>query len=65
MNEECNKVCREPMTKERLYKKINADIRQSEISIIKGETRYDTLMDVKRALDLYFEDLNAKENDAE
>ena len=64
MNEECNKVCREPMTKERLYEKLNSTIRQSEITIVKGEARYDTLMEVKRFLDDYFEDLNLKENNA-
>lgn len=64
MNEECNKVCREPMTKERLYEKLNSTIRQSEITIIEGEARYNTLMEVKRFLDDYFEDLNLKENNA-
>lgn len=64
MNEECNKVCREPMTKERLYEKLNSTIRQSEITIIEGEARYNTLMEVKRFLDDYFEDLNLRENNA-
>lgn len=64
MNEECNKVCREPMTKERLYEKLNSSIRRSEITIARGEASYDTLMEVKRFLDDYFEDLNLKENDA-
>ena len=63
MSEECNKVCREPMTKERLYEKLNSTIRQSEITIVRGEARYDALMEVKRFLDDYFNDLNLKEND--
>lgn len=65
MNEECNKVCRELMTKERLYEKLNSAIRQSEITIIEGEARYNTLMEVKRYLNQYFDDLNVKENNAE
>ena len=65
MNEECNTVCRELMTKERLYEKLNSTIRQSEITIVRGEARYDVLMEVKRFLDDYFEDLNLKENNAE
>jgi hypothetical protein len=65
MNEECNKVCREPMTKERLYDNLNRGIRQAEISIAVEEAKYDILMATKRYLDQYFEDLNLKENDAE
>lgn len=63
MSEECNKVCREIMTKERLYEKLNSTIRQSAITSVRGEARYDALMEVKRFLDDYFEDL--KENEPE
>lgn len=65
MSEECNKVCRELMTKDRLYERLNAALKRSEISIARGEAEYDTLMEVKRFLDQYFNDLNLKANEPE
>ena len=56
-NEENRAVCREIVTKERLYERLNNAIRKSEILIIKEETKLDTLRHVKRNLDEYFEDL--------
>ena len=51
-------TCREIVTKERLYERLNDAIRQSEILIIKEETRLDALRHFKRNLDEYFEDLD-------
>ena len=55
-----NCVCREIVTKERLYERLNDAIRQSEILIVKEEARLETLRDTKRNLDEYFEDLDRK-----
>ncbi len=51
-----NCVCREIVTKEVLYRRLNDAIRQSEILIIKEEARLDALRHTKRNLDEYFED---------
>lgn len=55
-----NCTCREIVTKERLYERLNDAIRQSEILIIKEEARLDALRHTKRNLDEYFEDLGRK-----
>lgn len=55
-----NCTCREIVTKERLYERLNDAIRQSEILIIKEEARLNTLIHTKRNLDEYFEDLDRK-----
>ena len=52
-----SECCREIVTKERLYERINDAIRQSEILIVKEEARLDALRHTKRNLDEYFEDL--------
>ena len=59
-NEENSTVCREIVTKERLYERINNAIRQSEILIVKEEARLDALRHFKWNLDEYFEDLDRK-----
>lgn len=56
-----SEVCREIVTKERLYERLNNAIKQSEIIIMKEEVRLDTLRVTKRNLDEYFEDLDKKE----
>lgn len=55
-------ICREIVTKERLYERLNNAIRQSEIMIMKEEARLDTLRTTKRNLDEYFEDLEKSED---
>lgn len=57
-SEDC--ACREIVTKERLYERLNNAIRQSEILIFKEEARLDALRATKRNLDEYFEDLDRK-----
>lgn len=55
----CEKsVCREIVTKERLYERLNNAIKECEMTIMREETRLDTLRCTKRNLDEYFEDLN-------
>lgn len=55
-----NCTCREIVTKERLYERLNDAIRHSEILIVKEEARLDALRATKRNLDEYFEDLDRK-----
>ena len=55
-----SETCREIVTKERLYERINNAIRQSEILIVKEEARLDALRHFKWNLDEYFEDLGRK-----
>jgi hypothetical protein len=57
-NENC--TCREIVTKERLYERLNDAIRQSEVLIVKEEARLDALRATKRNLDEYLEDLGRK-----
>lgn len=57
-SEDC--PCREIVTKERLYERLNDAIRKSEILIVKEEARLDVLRATKRNLDEYFEDLDRK-----
>ena len=52
-----NCVCREIVTKERLYDRLNNSIKQCEMTIMREEVRLATLRDTKRNLDEYFEDL--------
>lgn len=51
-------VCREMVTKEILYERLNNAIKECEMTIMREETRLDTLRCTKRNLDNYFEDLN-------
>lgn len=64
MNETCetkySEVCRETVTKERLYERLNNEIRHTETIIAREEARLDTLMSTKRNLDEYFEDLEKR-----
>lgn len=59
-SEKDSAVCREIVTKERLYERLNNAIRQSECVIIREEARLDILRCTKRNLDEYFEDLDRK-----
>lgn len=54
-SEKC--VCREIVTKERLYERLNNAIKECEMTIIREEAKLDTLRHTKRNLDEYFEDL--------
>ena len=60
MNNTCrvnmNDTCREIVTKQRLYERLENAIRQSEIIILKEEVRLETLRATKQNLDDYFED---------
>ena len=58
-SEKC--VCREIVTKERLYDRLNNAIKACEINIMREEVRLATLRDTKRNLDEYFEDLEISE----
>lgn len=64
MSETCepkySEVCRETVTKEILYERLNNAIRQSEGVIIREEARLDILRCTKRNLDEYFEDLEKR-----
>ncbi len=54
----CEKsVCREIVTKERLYERLNNAIKECEMTIMREETKLETLRHTKRNLDEYFEDL--------
>lgn len=50
--------CREIVTKERLYERLNKAIKECEMTIMREEARLDTLRHTKRNLDEYFEDLD-------
>lgn len=52
--------CREIVTKERLYERLNDAIEESRMVIMREEVRLQTLLDTKRNLDEYFEDLDRK-----
>ena len=54
-------VCREIVTKERLYERLNNAIEQCEMTIMREEVRLATLRDTKWNLDEYFEDLKKSE----
>ena len=61
-NEPCYKEpCREIVTKERLYDRLNNAIKESELLIMREEVRLSVLKDTKRNLDEYFEDLCRRE----
>ena len=57
-----NDTCREIVTKQRLYERLENAIRQSEIIILKEEVRLETLRATKQNLDDYFEDLIRETN---
>lgn len=52
-----NCVCREIVTKEVLYRKLNSAIEECEMTIMREEVKLDTLRHTKWNLDEYFEDL--------
>ena len=56
MNENMNDTCREIVTKQRLYERLENEIRKTEITILKEEVRLETLRATKQNLDEYFED---------
>ncbi len=56
-------VCRETVTKERLYERLNNAIKECEMNIMREETRLETLRHTKRNLDEYFEDLDKVESE--
>lgn len=58
MNTMEKSVCREIVTKEILYERLNNAIKECEMTIMREETRLDTLRCTKRNLDEYFEDLD-------
>lgn len=60
MNEKNDIPCREIVTKERLYERLNEAIENSKIILIREEARLGALYDTKRNLDEYFEDLGRK-----
>lgn len=60
MNEEYDVPCREIVTKERLYDRLNSAIKEAEDVIMRAEARLGVLLDTKRNLDEYFEDLGRK-----
>lgn len=49
-------VCREIVTKQRLYERLENEIRKTEITLMKEGVRLETLRETKRNLDEYFED---------
>ena len=51
-----NDTCREIVTKQRLYERLENEIRKTEITILKEEVRLETLRATKQNLDEYFED---------
>lgn len=53
--------CREIVTKERLYERLNNAIKECEMTIMREETKLETLRHVKWNLDEYFEDLEKSE----
>ena len=59
--DEC--VYREIVTKERLYERLNNAIRECEMTIMREQTKLDTLIHTKRNLDEYFEDLGKAESE--
>ena len=54
-------ICREIVTKERLYERLNNAIKECEMTIMREEVRLETLRNTKWNLDEYFEDLNMRE----
>lgn len=59
-NEKDKAICREIVTKERLYERLNNAIKECEMTIMREETRLESLRHFKRNLDEYFEDLDRK-----
>ena len=57
-----NDTCREIVTKERLYERLNNAIKECEVILMKEEVRLATLRQTKWNLDEYFEDLTRKTN---
>ena len=53
-----NCTCREIVTKERLYERLNKGIKECEMTIMREETRLEALRHFKWNLDEYFEDLD-------
>lgn len=66
MNTEMNtqkSVCRELVTKERLYERLYNELRKTELVIIREQARLDTLRETKRNLDEYFDDIGKAESE--
>lgn len=61
-NAKCENACREIVTKERLYERLNNGIKECEMTIMREETRLEALRHFKRNLDEYFEDLEKCED---
>ena len=59
-NKEDKAICREIVTKERLYERLNNAIKECEMTIMREETKLETLRHTKWNLDEYFEDLDRK-----
>lgn len=55
-------ICREIVTKERLYERLNNEIKKTEMTIMREEARLEVLRHTKRNLDEYFEDLEKSED---
>lgn len=61
---QCEKIaCREIVTKERLYERLNNSIKECEMTIMREESKLDILRHTKRNLDEYFEDLGKAESE--
>ncbi len=58
----CERACREIVTKERLYERLNNAIKECEMTIMREETKLETLRHTKWNLDEYFEDLEKSED---
>ena len=54
--------CRDIVTKERLYERLNNAIKECEMTIMREDVRLETLRHTKRNLDEYFEYLNMRED---
>ena len=60
-SEKNESVCREIVTKERLYERLNNAIKECEMTIMREEAKLEVLRHTKRNLDEYFEDLEKSE----
>lgn len=56
MNPSEKSVCREIVTKKRLYERLNNAIKECEMTIMREETKLEVLRHTKWNLDEYFED---------
>ena len=63
MNPTKDCVCREIVTKERLYERLNDAIKECEMTIMREQIKLETLRHTKWNLDEYFEDLDKAESE--